>query len=218
MKQGCLGCLGLAIVLFVIAGIFGSFTGHSSSGGSSSSSSDTTANHGSQGWSHKAVARESEAGRIVGGFSDEDRHLYHNGLQHIRNEHQKVGTLTIRQVIEGERGRVDARQAAVAAAKAAEDANFMRGDPDCLMMDQRSTHNSNDEYVSYVVGTITNRCDKTFGYVQVEINFYSDVSSGSALRGSTLANVNNLSSGQRWDFKAINSDNLAWRVEKITGF
>jgi hypothetical protein len=87
-------------------------------------------NYGADGLKHKAIADEVEASKLVGGFTDEGRALYHRGLQHIANAHQPVGQFTIRQVIEQEmtreKQRSDAQQKATdareSAKKAASDA------------------------------------------------------------------------------------------------
>jgi hypothetical protein len=65
---------------------------------------------------HKAVADEAEASRLVAGFTDEGRALYHRGLQHIANVHQTLGQFTIRQVIAQEMTREKQRDAARQAA------------------------------------------------------------------------------------------------------
>jgi hypothetical protein len=193
-----LGCLGLIVVIWVIGAIAGSFNHPGSRSAETRSSA---------GWSHKAVASVDDADRIVGGFSDQDRRLYDNGVQHIRNVHGNIGSFTIRQVVDGEQSRASQRDAAakaaeakVAAAKAAEEANYMHGTPDCLLLDRRSIDSVADEYTSYVVGKIKNACDRDFGYVQVQANFYDG--SGN-LQDSGLANVNNLSAGQTWSFKIL---------------
>nr|DAZ17151.1 MAG TPA: Protein of unknown function (DUF3426) [Caudoviricetes sp.] len=50
-----------------------------------------------------------------------------------------------------------------------------------------------------VTGSIVNKTDKEYGYLQVEINLYDD--SGAQI-GSTLANVNNLEAKGTWKFEA----------------
>jgi hypothetical protein len=65
-------------------------------------------------WHDKALASERIASERVGGFSDDDKRLYHQGLQHIINSHQRLGSFMIGQVIDQERARdahrADARQ------------------------------------------------------------------------------------------------------------
>jgi hypothetical protein len=83
-------------------------------------------NYGADGLKHKAIADEVEASKLVGGFTDEGRALYHRGLQHIANAHQPVGQFTIRQVIEQEmtreKQRSDAQQKATDARESAKKA------------------------------------------------------------------------------------------------
>lgn len=68
--------------------------------------------------------------------------------------------------------------------------------PDLEVLEHSMT---NDGYWDHVVGKIKNNTDKTYTYVQVEINLYN----GDTLVGSTLANVNNLGPGAVWEFDAI---------------
>lgn len=51
-----------------------------------------------------------------------------------------------------------------------------------------------------VTGSIVNKTDKEYGYLQVEINLYD--ASGAQI-GSTLANVNNLEAKGTWKFEAM---------------
>lgn len=73
-----------------------------------------------------------------------------------------------------------------------------------------------DGYANYVVGHIRNNTDKTYSYVQVDINLYS----GDTQVGSTLDNVNNLAPGATWEFKAVVLENNADKFEivNISGF
>lgn len=73
-----------------------------------------------------------------------------------------------------------------------------------------------DGYTNYVVGHIKNNTDKTYSYVQVDINLYS----GDTQVGSTLDNVNNLAPGATWEFKAVVLENNADKFEivNISGF
>ena len=73
-----------------------------------------------------------------------------------------------------------------------------------------------DGYTNYVVGHIRNNTDKTYSYVQVDINLYS----GDTQVGSTLDNVNNLAPGATWEFKAVVLENNADKFEivNISGF
>lgn len=57
------------------------------------------------GWDAKAVPDERVASGMVGGFSESQRAAYHQGLQHIYNLHERVGSYAIRQVVAQERAR-----------------------------------------------------------------------------------------------------------------
>lgn len=67
---------------------------------------------GSGQWTHKGVASEKQASDLVGGFSDDDKKLYHAGLQHIYNAHQRPGQFTIGAILDEERARDNNRDAA----------------------------------------------------------------------------------------------------------
>lgn len=71
--------------------------------------------------------------------------------------------------------------------------------------------------MGYVKGTVVNKGNHNFAYVQVEINLYD--SSGNQL-GSTMANVNNLEPLGRWNFKAaVAEEHVArYKVVNITGW
>jgi hypothetical protein len=76
----------------------------------------------------------------------------------------------------------------------------------------------NEDYVSYVVGTIKNNSDRNFSYVQVEIGLYDK---SDARVGSTLDNINNLEPHGVWKFKAVvaNPEEVErYKVQNITGF
>ena len=66
-------------------------------------------------WSHKALTDEKFASGIVGGFNDDGRRLYHQGLQHIRNQHKRIGAFTIGEIIDGERSREEDHESMVSA-------------------------------------------------------------------------------------------------------
>jgi hypothetical protein len=80
-----------------------------------------------------------------------------------------------------------------------------------------SLNSQYEDYVSYATGEIRNNTNKTYSYVQVEINFLDE---NENIIGSTLANVNNLRPGATWRFKAVNfyGEYAKFRVEDITGF
>jgi|GEM_PF-3010714 len=108
-----------------------------------------------------------------------------------------------------------ANQAAAARRRAAE-ASMYHGTPDCLVLDTRTLSSESSDYASYVTGKVLNQCDRDFGYVQVEINFYK----GGSLANSGLANANNLAAGASWSFRAIATveGSYTYRVEKVVGF
>jgi len=199
-----------------------------------------SARHVSAAFNTRATLNERAASQRVGGFDNDTQRLYHQGVQHIVNKHQRVGSFTIGQVIDQERGREQQRSEAAArqqerarqiaadneqrrkdaaqAAIAAEDAHFMHGTPDCLVLDNRTVHAESGEYSWYIDGKVTNRCDRELGYVQVEIGFFD---SAGNLQNSGLANVNNLEAGQTWSIHklAYESEGAGtWRIEKLSGF
>jgi hypothetical protein len=177
---------------------------------------------------HKATSSVSRASRIVGNFpTGQDTDDYATGLQHIAHLHKSLGGYTIYQVLaEGRAVRSQATAARRAeeqriaeakdAMRRAQEAHLLHGDPDCLVLDDRTLSTESDEYVGYVKGVVKNTCDRNFGYVQVEINFYH---ADGSLANSGLANVNNLDAGNSWSFKTIvppDSEGGRWRVEKIS--
>lgn len=56
-------------------------------------------------WNDKALSSPRAAERHVGGFNAADRAAYLQGLQHITNQHQVVGSFTIAQVVDQEKAR-----------------------------------------------------------------------------------------------------------------
>ena len=70
-----------------------------------------------------------------------------------------------------------------------------------------------EEFSSYVTGSIRNNTDHTYNYVQVTIGLYD--SDGNQV-GSTLANVNGLEPDKIWRFKAVALEDNAARC-KILG-
>lgn len=74
-----------------------------------------------------------------------------------------------------------------------------------------------EQYARYVVGTVRNNSDRSYSYVQVEINLLDK--SGNVV-GSTLANVNNLGPGETWKFKAIILEDEArsFEIKDVTGW
>lgn len=71
--------------------------------------------------------------------------------------------------------------------------------------------------VIFIVGKVRNNSQKTFSYVQVEINLYDKEDTQV---GSTMANVNNLAPGGTWRFMApVTADDAArFEVIRVTGF
>ena len=67
-----------------------------------------------------------------------------------------------------------------------------------------------DQYSRYVVGKLRNNTDRTFNYVQVEINLYDG--EGNVV-GTTFDNVTNLEPGQTWKFKAVILDDSVKRFK-----
>ncbi len=86
--------------------------------------------------------------------------------------------------------------------------------PDLELLEASSTA---DAYTRYVVGKIRNNTNRTYSYIQVEINLYDK--NGNQV-GSTLANVNNLEPGAVWSFKApiLEEEAAQFKVAGITGF
>jgi hypothetical protein len=227
-KNGCLGCLGLIGIIFVIGMIISAFSGGSHDSGS------VAVRHTEGGYIHKAVASESKAAQIAN-MSDDDRAIYHKGLQHIYNQHGKLGSFTIGQVIDQERSREKARkdiasqaeeqrkaarEAAHEQAVAKEEARYMHGTPQCLVMVKDSVHTSSGDYTWYIDGKVINKCDRDLRYAQVSFNFYD---SAGNMQNSGLININNLEAGATWAFhKAVYESNTdgggTFRVEKIEGF
>lgn len=85
--------------------------------------------------------------------------------------------------------------------------------PQLELLDAKS---ESEDFARYVVGTIRNNSERSYGYIQVEINLYDD--SGAQV-GSTLDNANNLEPGGIWKFKALITDDRAtkFKVADITG-
>ena len=175
-------------------------------------------------WNHKAMANETLASKTVGGFSADEKRLYHVGLEHLSHQHQAVGSLTIGQVVtqEGQREQQEvtlakqAIQRATQERQTAEERHFFHGTPDCLVLDDRTLGTESGEGEWYILGKVTNQCAQDFGYVQVEIGF---LDSDGNLVSSDMGNVNNLHAGQSWSFRIPEFDTTGskWRIEGITG-
>ncbi len=185
-------------------------------------------------WNDKAIWSARSAERRVGGFNSSDRAAYRNGLQHILNAHDKIGSFTIAQVIDDENRRENerasaaarARNQAVARAKAAaaqraaaEEAHIIHGRPECLTIDRRTVHAVSAEYSWSIVGKLVNHCERDFGYAQVEFGFYDAAGNKES---SGFVNINNLSAGETWAFKKSVYENVSeggkWDIEGISAF
>lgn len=68
-----------------------------------------------------------------------------------------------------------------------------------------------------VCGTVLNSSDRSFSYVQVEINL---LDKSGAIVGSTIANINNLDAGKQWKFQAaiIEPNVASYVIKDITSF
>ncbi len=68
-----------------------------------------------------------------------------------------------------------------------------------------------------IIGTLTNATNKQFSYAQVEFNLYDETG---AQVGSTLANINNLEAGGRWNFEAgvLEARAVEAKLKGITSF
>lgn len=64
---------------------------------------------GSDGWQTKATLSANDAAARIGAMGMDDRRLYVQGVQHILNQHQRIGSFTIGQVVDQERNREQAR-------------------------------------------------------------------------------------------------------------
>ena len=56
-------------------------------------------------WSDKATLSTRVAERSVGGFNEEERSAYKRGLQHVLNQHGKIGSFTIAEIVSGQEAR-----------------------------------------------------------------------------------------------------------------
>lgn len=73
--------------------------------------------------------------------------------------------------------------------------------------------------IPYISGRVKNNTNKNYSYVQVNINLYNE---NGDLITTTFDNVNNLESGNVWNFKAMiyqDTDNINhYKIVDITGF
>lgn len=93
------------------------------------------------------------------------------------------------------------------------DADSQKNTPDLEVLDVSS---KSEGYVRYATGHIRNNTDRTYSYVQVEINLFNE----DIQVGSTLDNVTNLGPGATWEFSAPIIENNATRFEvaNVTGY
>ena len=79
-----------------------------------------------------------------------------------------------------------------------------------------SQDSTSDGYYSYVTGKVRNNTEKTYSYVQIQINLFK----GDVQVGSTMDNINNLAPGGIWEFKAIvlEQDSDKYKIVDVTGF
>ena len=122
-----------------------------------------------------------------------------------------------RQVAYEAEQRREAQARAAAAAVAA--AHLIHGDPDCLVMDDRTMHAEYDDAGElYMYGTVQNRCDSTLSYVSVNVSIFD--SSGTQV-DSSIANTTYLQAGDSWRFQAISVSSSSgggrWRVTSLEG-
>ena len=231
----------LGVLVFFVAGIGSLLQTYPPGATATTADTDATATPRGPGFNHKAVANERTASKLGGGFDADQRDLYHRGLEHIYNIHGHIGSYTIGAVIDmeyhrdqeraaeanqkaqaAERRAEAARQAAQQAAaerQREEEAHLYHGNPDCLVLDNRTLTTESGDYTWYIDGKVTNECDHDMGYVQVEFNFFDN--SGNQV-SSGMVNVNNLAAGHTWAFhKAVYESDASgghWQVSGLSGF
>lgn len=68
-----------------------------------------------------------------------------------------------------------------------------------------------------ITGTLLNASDREYGYVQITFELFDNTE---AKIGTALANVNDLSPGQRWRYEAIGFDDNAssYKLGELTAF
>ncbi len=74
------------------------------------------------------------------------------------------------------------------------------------------------EYAGYIEGTVTNETGREYRYAQIMFDVFDE---SDARIGTALANINNLSAGQRWNFKALVTEPKRAkraRLSKLEGF
>lgn len=81
-----------------------------------------------------------------------------------------------------------------------------------------NVHSEMEEFgLWYVCGTVTNNTDRTYAYLQIEVNLYNDFDEQV---GSTFDNVNNLEPGGTWKFRALVMEEKAtkYKVVNVSGW
>lgn len=75
----------------------------------------------------------------------------------------------------------------------------------------------NENYSSYIIGSLKNTTSKTYSYAQVTFNLYD---ADGAQIGTTLDNINNWEPGGLWKFKAIilEQDVASYKLVKVQAF
>lgn len=196
--QGCLGCLGVIVVFAIIGSLI------DSGADSSESPSRSTAALGSS-------ATQMYAPQSV----------------NVRSEPGTQGavayTLNPRDITYVGRDTTPSGWAAVYSGPAGRDtvgyvkvSLLASGTPPALpnleILDHR--HVSEQYGEGWVTGRIRNNSQRTYSYVQVQINLLRN----GTVVGSTLANMNNLAPGQIWQFRApVLEPFTHYRVEDVTG-
>jgi hypothetical protein len=185
----------------------------------------------SKGWDTKATFDQPAASKRVGGFSDEDARLYRNCVQHIQNRHQNIRGLTIRQVVDQERGREKQRSAFAESQRQRQEAAAARRRELVAAAEQRrheiaaaANERRREEEESHLLHgspgclvldrrTVHTESGEYTWYIDGKVTNqcdrdlgYVQVSIGfydasGNLENSGLANVNNLAAGETWSFK-----------------
>lgn len=75
----------------------------------------------------------------------------------------------------------------------------------------------NENYSSYIIGSLKNTTSKTYSYAQVTFNLYD---ADGAQIGTTLDNISNWEPGGLWKFKAIilEQDVASYKLVKVQAF
>ena len=75
----------------------------------------------------------------------------------------------------------------------------------------------NINFFKYVAGTIRNNTNRTYEYVQVQINVYANKGE---LMGATSASTVNLKPGAEWEFQApiLEQGEFSYKFTSITGY